>query len=78
MAGVAQRVKKIIAKTLDVTEEEVTPEKSIRNDLATHDIEIQELIMALEDEFEITIPDEEAERMTTPGKVVAYLESLED
>jgi acyl carrier protein len=73
MATVEERVKKIIAEQLDVEEDEVTPEASFVEDLGADSLDTVELVMALEEEFEIEIPDEDAEKILTVGKAMDYI-----
>jgi len=68
-----EKVKAIIVDQLSVEEEEVTPEASFIEDLGADSLDIVELIMALEEEFEIEVPDEDAEKLTTVGAAVAYI-----
>ena len=72
--AVADRVKSIIAEQLGVKPEEVTPEASFIDDLGADSLDTVELIMALEEEFSIEIPDEEAEKMTTVGDAIKYID----
>ncbi len=72
------RVKKIIADQLDVSAEEVTPEASFIDDLGADSLDTVELIMALEEEFDIEIPDEEAEKIITVGDTVKYIQEHTD
>jgi acyl carrier protein len=74
MSDIATRVKKIIVDKLGVDEAEVTPEASFTNDLGADSLDTVELIMEFEKEFNISIPDEQAETITTVGQAVAYLE----
>ena len=75
MAGsVEARVKEIICEQLGVSEEEVTPEASFIDDLGADSLDTVELIMALEEEFSVEIPDEDAEKMTTVGDAIRYIE----
>jgi acyl carrier protein len=74
MADTLERVKKIIVERLNVDPSEVTPEASIKEDLGADSLDVVDLIMELEDEFEMEIADEEAEKITTVGDVVAYIE----
>jgi acyl carrier protein len=66
-------VKKIIAEQLGVEEDEVTPEASFVEDLGADSLDTVELVMALEEEFEIEIPDEDAEKILTVGKALDYI-----
>jgi acyl carrier protein len=75
MANVAERVKKIIVERLGVDEAQVTPEASFTNDLGADSLDTVELIMEFEKEFDISIPDEEAENIQTVGQAISYLES---
>jgi acyl carrier protein len=67
------RVKEIITEQLGVSAEQVTPEASFIDDLGADSLDQVELVMALEEEFEIEIPDEDAEKMTTVRDAVEYL-----
>lgn len=73
MADVATQVKKIIVDKLGVDESEVTNEANFTNDLGADSLDTVELIMEFEKEFDISIPDEEAEKIETVGDAVAYL-----
>ncbi|HVG02339.1 MAG: acyl carrier protein [Nitrospira sp.] len=73
MATVDERVKKIIAEQLGVEEEEVTLEAHFVEDLGADSLDTVELVMALEEEFEIEIPDEDAEKILTVGKALEYI-----
>ena len=74
MSDIATRVKKIIVDKLGVDESEVTAEASFTNDLGADSLDTVELIMEFEKEFNISIPDEQAENITTVGQAIAYLE----
>ncbi len=74
MSDIATRVKKIIVDKLGVEEAEVTNEASFTNDLGADSLDTVELIMEFEKEFNISIPDEQAETITTVGQAIAYLE----
>jgi acyl carrier protein len=68
------RVKKVIVEQLDVSEEEVTPEASFVDDLGADSLDVVELVMGLEEEFEIEIPDEDAEKIRNVQDAVKYIE----
>jgi acyl carrier protein len=70
-----EKIKEIIASQLGVDDEEVTPEASFVDDLGADSLDTVELIMALEEEFDIEIPDEEAEKIATVSDAIAYIES---
>ena len=72
MSDIEARVKKIIAEQLGVEESQVTAEKSFVADLGADSLDTVELVMALEDEFEMEIPDEQAEKITTVQQAVDY------
>ncbi|GLC32738.1 acyl carrier protein [Clostridium omnivorum] len=72
---VFEKVKSIIADQLGLDEEEITMESSFIDDLGADSLDIVELIMALEGEFDMEIPDEEAEKINTVGNVVDYIKS---
>lgn len=74
MADIKSRVIAIIVDKLGVEESEVTPTASFTNDLGADSLDTVELIMEFEKEFNISIPDEQAETITTVGQAVAYLE----
>ncbi|MBO9700957.1 MAG: acyl carrier protein [Sporocytophaga sp.] len=74
MSEIAQKVKSIIIDKLGVEESEVTSEASFTNDLGADSLDTVELIMEFEKEFNISIPDEQAENISTVGQAVAYLE----
>jgi acyl carrier protein len=69
-----ERVQQLIAKELNVKESEVTESATFDGDLKADSLDVVELIMALEDEFSIDIPDEDAEKIRTVGDAVRYLE----
>ena len=75
MSKSEERVKKIVCEQLGVKEEEVTTESSFVNDLGADSLDTVELVMALEEEFETEIPDEEAEKITTVQQAIAYIEA---
>lgn len=72
--AVADKVKSIIAEQLGVKPEEVAPAASFIDDLGADSLDTVELVMALEEEFGIEIPDEDAEKMTTVGDAIKYIE----
>jgi acyl carrier protein len=72
---VFEKVKKIIVEQLGVEEEEVNMESSFIDDLGADSLDIVELIMALEEEFDIEIPDSEAEKIATVGDAVDYIKN---
>ena len=74
MAEAAQKVKSIIAEQLGVKIEEVTETASFVDDLGADSLDTVELVMALEEEFGIEIPDEQAEKMTNVGEAIRYIE----
>ena len=73
MSSIEERVKKIVAEQLGVKEEEVQAEASFVEDLGADSLDTVELVMALEEEFEIEIPDEEAEKITTVKLAIDYI-----
>ncbi len=75
MTNIAEKVKAIIAEKLGAVEEDVTPEASFTNDLGADSLDTVELIMEFEKEFNITIPDNHAEKISTVGEAIAYIES---
>ena len=75
MSEVAERVKAIIVDKLSVEETEVTNEASFTNDLGADSLDTVELIMEFEKEFGISNPDDQAEKITTVGDAIAYIEA---
>ncbi|WP_165157575.1 acyl carrier protein [Parabacteroides sp. ZJ-118] len=75
MSEVAERVKAIIVDKLSVEETEVTNEASFTNDLGADSLDTVELIMEFEKEFGISIPDDQAEKITSVGDAIAYIEA---
>ena len=75
MSEVAERVKAIIVDKLSVEETEVTNEASFTNDLGADSLDTVELIMEFEKEFGISIPDDQAEKITTVRDAIAYIEA---
>ncbi len=74
MSEIAQKVKSIIIDKLGVDESEVTNEASFTNDLGADSMDTVELIMEFEKEYNISIPDDQAENISTVGQAIAYLE----
>lgn len=75
MSDIASRVKAIIVDKLGVEESEVTNEASFTNDLGADSLDTVELIMEFEKEFGISIPDDQAEKITTVGDAISYIEA---
>ena len=73
MSNVDERVKSIIVKQLGVKEEEIKNESKFVDDLGADSLDTVELVMALEEEFDTEIPDEEAEKITTVQEAIDYL-----
>jgi len=73
MENIEQRVKKIVAEQLGVNETDVKNESSFVNDLGADSLDTVELVMALEEEFETEIPDEEAEKIATVEQAIDYI-----
>jgi acyl carrier protein len=73
MSPVEERVKKIVMEQLGVKDEEVVNEASFVDDLGADSLDTVELVMALEEEFECEIPDEEAEKITTVQQAIEYI-----
>ena len=70
---IEERVKEIICEQLGVEEEEVTPNAKFIEDLGADSLDTVELVMAFEEEFDLEIPDEEAEKITTVGEAIQYI-----
>ncbi|GAB1397338.1 MAG TPA: acyl carrier protein [Saprospiraceae bacterium] len=75
MSNIAERVTKIIVEKLGVDPSVVTTEASFTNDLGADSLDTVELIMEFEKEFDLSIPDEQAENIQTVGQAVSYIES---
>ncbi|GLQ95314.1 acyl carrier protein [Dyella acidisoli] len=75
MSTIEERVKKIVVEQLGVKEDEVNPNSSFVDDLGADSLDTVELVMALEEEFETEIPDEEAEKITTVQQAVDYIKA---
>ncbi|MCD6334033.1 MAG: acyl carrier protein [Candidatus Latescibacteria bacterium] len=74
MASVAERVKSLVVEQLGVNAEQVTPEATFVDDLGADSLDTVELVMAFEEEFDMEIPDEEAEKIVSVGKAIEYIE----
>lgn len=75
MADVDAKVKKIISEQLGVPEADVKPEASFVNDLGADSLDTVELVMALEEEFGVEIPDEDAEKISTVQSAISYIKA---
>ena len=72
--GVEEKVRDIIVEQLGVSPDEVLPEASFIDDLGADSLDIVELVMAIEEEFDLDIPDEDAEKMRTVGDAITYVD----
>ena len=77
MSDIASRVKAIIVEKLGVDENEVTTEASFTNDLGADSLDTVELIMEFEKEFNVAIPDDQAEKIATVGEAISHIEALQ-
>ncbi len=77
MSSVAERVIAIVAEQLNVEKERVTPEMSFVNDLGADSLDQVELVMELEEEFDIQIPDDAAEKILTVGQAIEHIEKAQ-
>ena len=77
MADVAERVIDIVAEQLGVDKEKIKPETSFVNDLGADSLDTVELVMELEEEFNINIPDDSAEKIETVGQAIEFIESAQ-
>lgn len=75
MSEVADKVKKIIVEKLGVDENEVTPAAEFTKDLGADSLDTVEIIMEFEKEFDITMPEDQAEKISTVGDAIAYIEA---
>jgi len=75
--SIEQRIKDIIVDQLSVNADQVTPEAKFIEDLGADSLDTVELVMALEEEFGMEIPDEEAEKLQTVGDVIKYVEDMQ-
>lgn len=71
---VLEKVKAILSEQFDAEEDTITPETNIADDLGADSLDVVDLLMSIEDEFEIEIPDEEVENIKTVGELVKYIE----
>ncbi len=78
MSNIEAQVKNIVAEQLGVKEDEVTSDASFVDDLGADSLDTVELVMALEEEFECEIPDEEAEKITTVQQAIDYIKERQD
>ena len=74
MADVAERVIEIISEQMNVDKSQITPETTFINDLGADSLDTVELVMQFEDEFNLSIPDEEAEKIQAVGDAIKYIE----
>ncbi|MGY8823249.1 MAG: acyl carrier protein [Candidatus Latescibacterota bacterium] len=74
MASTEERVRDLVVEQLGVSQDQVTPQASFIDDLGADSLDTVELVMAFEEEFGIDIPDEDAEKMTSVGDAIKYLE----
>lgn len=72
---ILERLKKIISEQLDISEEKIKSDSSFQDDFGADSLDIVELIMALEDEFELEIEDDEVEKLKTVGDAVEYIQN---
>ncbi len=73
-AQIEEKVKNIIVEQLGVSEDQVKPEAKFIEDLGADSLDTVELVMAFEEEFDITVPDEDAEKLTSVGEVISYID----
>ena len=76
MASVQERVIDIVAEQLGVSKDQITSDTSFVNDLGADSLDTVELVMEFEDEFEMSIPDEEAEKIQTVGQAIDYIKTV--
>ncbi|MCD6560894.1 MAG: acyl carrier protein [Deltaproteobacteria bacterium] len=76
MASIEDKIKKIVCEQLDVPAEDVVPEASFVDDLGADSLDQVELIMAMEEQFDLSIPDEDAENISTVKDVMDYVKKL--
>lgn len=68
-----EEIKKLISKELNIDQEKITPESRLNEDLAVDSLDAIELIMTLEEEFDVSIPDEEAQKFKTVGDIITFI-----
>ncbi|RMF80938.1 MAG: acyl carrier protein [Planctomycetota bacterium] len=78
MAEIESKVKKIVAEQMGVSEDEITRETSFVNDLNADSLDTVELVMEFEEQFELSIPDEEAEKIQTVGQAIDHIKKALD
>ena len=71
---VLEKVKSILSEQFDVEEDTITPETNIQDDLGADSLDVVDLLMSIEDEFDIEIPDDQVENLKTVGELVKYIE----
>lgn len=72
---VLEKVKALLAEQFDVEEEKITAETDLQEDLGADSLDVVDLLMSIEDEFEVEVPDEEIENIKTVGALVSYIEA---
>lgn len=72
---VLEKVKAILAEQFDVEEDKITADTDLQEDLGADSLDVVDLLMSIEDEFEVEVPDEEIENIKTVGSLVSYIES---
>ena len=72
---VLEKMKKILSEQLDVDVDRITPETDIADDLGADSLDVVEVLMSIEDEFKVEIPDEEIENIKTIGELASYIEN---
>ena len=72
---VLEKVKAILAEQFDVEEDKITADTDLQEDLGADSLDVVDLLMAIEDEFEVEVPDEEIENIKTVGSLVSYIEA---
>ncbi len=72
---VLEKIKAILSEQFDVEEENINPETTLQDDLGADSLDVVDLLMSIEDEFEVEIPDAEVENIKTVGNLVEYIES---